>query len=411
MAKRGINIIDLNNMGGLEFLLALYPILGQYVFGWLHLDLLILLILDFLAFSKKKGILKCKPLLWFNIFVIAHEIFVYILTGANNQTHLNYFISIVIFLLSIFVVVPALDFKKFSNSVNFISVFCMIGLIYHFLLIQTGHSVSPIPILPDLLGESSRLHEIGERPVSFFWEPSGYITYMMIPLFLSLIERNFVWSAIIMFTVLLSTSTNGIVFSFILIVGYVLTQKIGTKYKLIMVVFGVAFAYFLINSSLFESGVEKINETDYEHTSRLYNGPTIVANLPTNHLILGIPRFNVYEYYSKTSYLGATQLLEKDDEIFLPTLYFIITKYGLVTLAIYIWLLVYIFKKDRKIWPYLIVIVVGMFSQIAVLNLSWTYSMIFMLCFIGYEAKFSNSIIHPKYIKNEDINANNAVCK
>jgi len=410
MVRKGSNKIDLKNVGGMELLLALYPILGQYVFGWLHLDLLILLLLDFLAVNKKKGFLKCKPLMWFALFVMAHEIIVFVLTGANNRTHLNYFISVVIFLISIFIIVPAVDFKKFLNSVNLVSVFCIIGLVYHFLLIQTGHTVSPIPIIPDILGETSRLHEIGERPVSFFWEPSGYITYMMIPLFMSLIERNFVWSAIIMFTVLLSTSTNGIVFSFILIGGYVLTQKIGTKYKLIMVIFGVAFAFFLINSSLFESGVEKINETDYEHTSRLYNGPTIVANLPTNHLIFGIPRFNVYEYYSKTSYLGDTQLLEKDDEIFLPTLYFIITKYGLVTLAVYIWLLVYIIKRNRKIWPYLLVIIVGMFSQIAVLNLSWAYSMIFMVSLINYDAPLFNRKIHPNLINNESIDTNNAVC-
>ena len=403
------SIINIKDIGALEFLLALYPILGQYVYGWLHLDLLLSLVLSFMALTKKKGLLKCKPLLWFTVFVIVHEIVVFIMTGASNQTHLNYFISIVIFLSCIYIIVPAVDFKKFENSVNLVSVFCVIGLIYHFLLIQTGHSVTPIQLLPDF-GETSRLHEIGERPVSFFWEPSSYISYMMVPLFLSLIRRKFIWSAVIMFTVLLSTSTNGIVFSFILIGGYVLTQKIGLKYKLIMVVFGIAFAFFLVNSSLFESGVEKINETDYEHTSRLYNGPTIVTNLPTKHLVFGIPRFNVYEYYSKTSYLGATQLIEKDDEIFLPTLYFITTKYGLVTLAVYIWLLVYIFKRSRKLWPYLLVVVIGMFSQIVVLNLGWAYTMIFMLCFANYDVKISNRFFQINVKKDEDININHAIC-
>lgn len=398
--------------GILELLLALYPIFGQYVFGWLHLELFILLIIDMIALQRKAGLLKCPPLKWFSLFVLAHEFIVFFITGANNQTHLNNILSISIYIASVFIIAPAVDYRNYSKSLTIISIFCMIGLVYHFLLIQTGHSVTPIQILPDP-GSKSRLHEVGYRPVSFFWEPAGYILYMMLPLFISLIDKKFIFSAIIIFTVLLSTSTNGIVFAFIIIAGYTLTQKISKSLKIGMVIMGVFFAYFLFNSSLFESGVEKINETEFEHTSRLYNGPTMVSNLPVEHLLLGIPRFNAYDYYTQTSYLGATQLIEKNEEVFLSAVYLVIVKYGVISLAIYVWLLVYMGIKSRRLLPYLLVIVVGMFSQTAMLNMGWTNAMIFMFCFIMYDMnqqsiESKNRI--NKVLKNENTYANNPVC-
>lgn len=402
------------NFRALELLLAAYPILGQYVYGGFHLELFILLILDVLALQRKKGLLKCKPLIWFSAIAIIHEIVVFIITGANNQTHFNNIISIIIYIVSVFIIAPAVDFRRLSGAINIISIFCMLGLVYHFLMIQTGHSVTPIQILPDP-GSKSRLHEVGYRPVSFFWEPATYILYMMLPLFISLIERRFVFSAIIIFTVLLSTSTNGIVFAFIIIAGYALTQKISKSLKIGIVIMGIFFAYFLFNSSLFESGVEKINETEYEHTSRLYNGPTILEGLPKEHLIFGIPRFNVYEYYAHTDNLRGVYLIEKHNEIFLPTFYLIIVKYGILAFAFYLWLLIYIAVKSRRLWPYLLVIVVSMFSQTAVLNLSWTNTMIFMFSFIAYDTKWQSletqgQQILKKSFKNENTYSHNPIC-
>lgn len=413
MANTVASYNKLKHLHALEILLAAYPILGQYVYGGFHLELFLLLVMDVLALRREKGILKCKPLMWFSAIALIHELVVFLITGANNQTHVNNIISIVIFVFSVFIIAPAVDFRKLSGAIKIISIFCMLGLVYHFLMIQTGHSVTPIQILPDP-GSTSRLHGVGYRPVSFFWEPAGYILYMMLPLFISLIEKRFFFSAIIIFTVLLSTSTNGIVFAFIIIVAYALTQKISNSLKIGMVIMGFIFVFFLFNSSLFESGVEKIKETEYEYTARLYNGPTILTGLPHEHLILGIPRFNVYEYYTKTDYLSGTLLLEKNEEIFLPTFYSIIVRYGLISFFFYLWLLIFIAKKSRRIRPYLIVIVVSMFSQSALFNLSWTNTMIFMFSFVAYDMNQqpieSTNIRVKKVLKDESTYANNTIC-
>ena len=377
--KTLVNYLQLDHVGGLELLFAFYPILAGYSYGFLHMDLFLLLILDMMAMSRKKGILRCTPLKWFVVLVIVHEITVFLITGGSS-THLNNFISICIFIFSLFIIAPAINYEKLTGSISWVSILCMAGLLYHFLLIQVGHSVSPLLLLPNPGGES-RANEIGDRPVSFFWEPAAYAAYMLIPLFSFITERKFAWTGVIAFTILLSTSTNGIVYSFVILAIYAFSQKVKKSVKYGIMILSIVLAFFFATSSLFEAGRDKIDSTEYEKTSRLYNGPALLMNLPTEHLLWGIPRYNIYQYYSQTNYLGATYLMEKNEEIFVPVFYFIITKYGIFVMIIYIWYIIFLFRKDKRLWPYLTTVVLSMFVTSNILSSFWVYQMAFIFAF------------------------------
>lgn len=385
----------IGKIGPLEFLFAMYPILVAYNYGPLRFDMLILLIMLFLALQKKKGYLHFKPLLFLSIFILAHELIWFVVTGGSI-TQLNNFISIVLFISALFVITPALDSQKMINSISIVSLFVVLGLIYHLLILQTGSTVSPLRILPDP-GADSRFHEISTRPTSFFEEPSGFITYMLMPLLFSLIEKKYVLTGIVAIFILLSTSTNGIVFLFLMLIIYILTQRISKMAIVTIVIGGIALGYLFMNNEAFEKGRDKLETTEYDQTSRLYNGPEVVFNMPTEHLYLGIPYHTIDEYYLKTRYLKDVVLLESHSgAFFVSSFWLIIIKYGIVGLFLVLYLYVSILKRTKLIWPYMIIFIVAMFSQSTFLNSGWTFQLIFMMAYIRFLDNNSDLMFNRK---------------
>ena len=115
----------------------------------------------------------------------------------------------------------------------------MVGLLYQWGLIAAGGEVRPIQ-LPFLDMGESRLETFSVRPSSFFMEPAAYVAFMYLPLAFSLIERKFIWTAAIILSEFLTTSTTGLLTSFIVLIVYVFTQKVNFKIRFFTVAMGVA---------------------------------------------------------------------------------------------------------------------------------------------------------------------------
>lgn len=103
----------------------------------------------------------------------------------------NSFIADVIYLVSIIIIVPHLDFEKLKNAIYIVSIVCIIGMFYHVILIMSGQSIQPIklPFMPDMSSQT-RLYSFLDRPTSFFWEPQSYASFMLVPLFFTLYEKR-----------------------------------------------------------------------------------------------------------------------------------------------------------------------------------------------------------------------------
>lgn len=375
-----IELPSVKNVGSLEILLASYPILVAYQYGFLRFDVLILLIMSAISFAKRKIILKNKRLTLIFLYVILHE-FIWLFVTGGSQTQINNIISLVVIIGSVFIIVPAIDAVKLKNSFYLIGLIVMAGLLYHVLVLARGGSITPIqiPFLPDM-GADSRFHEIYDnRPTSFFEEPAGAAVYLLVPFWFSLRDAKYLWSAVIGLFVLLSTSTNGIVFLAILSITYVGTQKLRWWNVVLIMIVGIGLGYIYLTNSAFEVGREKIEGTEYEQTSRLFNGPEIVTHMPSEDLIMGMPYHTIEDYYKSNSLKDAILLESHKGFYFVSAIWYIIIKYGIVGFLIFGFFYLWLFQRGKQIWPYLIVVLIGMVSSSTILNGGWAYQTIILL--------------------------------
>ncbi len=381
MYKKITEYFHLNKLGWFEFLFAMYPILAGYQYGSLPFNLLILLILDIWAIRKGAEPAKIKLLSIITLFILGHEIIVLLINDLDG-THINSIISTTVFLLSIFIILPAINYEKLVGALYVVGLISSIGIIYHVMLILSGNTVSPItlPFLPPL-PSNSRAFEDALRPRSFFWEPAAYVTFMMVPLFIALIERKMLMVFFFFFTMVLSTSTNGIVLGALMITIAVLIGNYRLKYKFVLAAFLLATSYLFMTSPIFESGLDKIENTDAETNVRLSSGPNLVFNMPTEHILLGIPVHDVNEYYAA----GNVKNARFGSEIFLPTFWNVLVTYGIIGVVLHMSLYVFVIYKCRKLLPYMIVLIVSQFVQSVGFNSIYVYQFLFIFSFIVYD--------------------------
>lgn len=373
--------LRLNQVGFLELCIAIYPILSGYAYGILHGSYFFIILFALFALTKKQHYVNMKMLAILIIFYFFHEFFLIFIINIKSY-FINNTITCLLSCLSIFPIVKSLNYKKFVGSLNWVSLICILGLLYQFILIKAGYTVHPLklPFMPSPPSDS-RLYEIIERPTSFFWEPAAFVTFMMIPLFISLKEKNFIWSGIIIFSMFLSTSSTGILLSMLMLIVYIFTQKIKLKTRLGILILGAGLLYFFITNDIFEYGRNKIENTDIEKTSRIINGPLLLNSLTTNEIIWGIPAANTEDYIKNNSLPGF--LYTHTGTIFISTFFLILAKYGILGLLLYLSLYFSIFLRNKSVLPYIVVIYLSMFFQgFGIGSNTFVFQLIFLYSFV-----------------------------
>lgn len=285
-------------------------------------------------------------------------------------------------LLSIFIIYPVLDFKRFHNSIMWVAYLSTGGIIYHFILLKAGQICTPIklPFMP-YMGKTSRLFEEIGRPTSFFWEPASFSSFMMIPFFLTLYKKKYYLSALFMFAMLLSGSTNAIVLSAILLLVYIFTQNVKFKYKVMVLALGAGMFYFMFNSDMFASGVNKLENEDYENNVRIWNGYLITSNTDFSDLILGVPECNITDHVSKNNITQAITFVG-EDVVYVTAIWTVLLAYGVVGLFLFIRFYFRITKDCRPLFPLVIVLIISSFVQsISPGTFTYTFQMIVLLSF------------------------------
>lgn len=382
--KKIIEYFHLNNIGGLELFFAFFPILSQYNWGRVYGELIALVIMIIVSVIKKKHPVPFKPLLIFLIFFIIHEIPIVIWYNGNIFGYLQCIISMV----AVFLVVPALRMDKLIGSIYLVGLISMAGLLYHYLLLLSGNAwdIHPLtlPFLPEFASESRAMGIIA-RPTSFYWEPASYVTFMMVPLFFSMLERKYAMSIAIVLFNLLSGSTNGIALSFAMLVFYVLTQKVKVYSKIILVLVGVGLGYFMLNSDLFEQGVEKLNNTEMDANQRLHNGTALISAMPLEHILFGFPADNVTSYYHSDFRISSSSIIPLDisGNVFVSDLWRVLAKFGILGYLLYWNIYLWFFRKEKSTRPYILTLVVGMISQSLFLGAFFTFQMMVLLIHVN----------------------------
>lgn len=375
--------IEIGRTGLFEFLIAVYPILSGYAYGWIHLNDIVLLLICLMAYYKTGNLTQYKHFKILSVVFFLHELIVWLFFTDMPSYMLNNTLSILIYILSISIIVPAIDFKRYIHAIVIVSIIVSLGLIYHFILIRTGHSVSPIPF-PGLPSPSitSRLFEIGDRPVSFFWEPAGYANYMLIPMAYFLMKKKYIIVFIITSLLFLSTSSTGVLLSLMLILFSAITNsKNGFRSIFFSICLLSALVYFLLHSEFFAASVDKIENTDIETTSRLFNGPELFRSLKPIHFLLGIPYANVTDYFFQGASMN-TSLMVKNDTVFVPTFYLMIAKYGVFIFVIYLYLYLKPVFLNKELISFVIILFISFFFASNAFSSYFVFQMIFIYSYL-----------------------------
>lgn len=382
-----------HRFGIVEFLICSFTILTPYGIGFIRFDMILPLIIGYLALRRKRHNLYVNytPFLLLFAYTILHELLLALFLDNIPSYYINSTLLLTLLLMPTFLITKAIDFDKFVNALFIVSFVVVLGVFYHVLIILGGGEVTPIkiPLLP-FVENGSRLVELGQRPKSFFLEPSNVNNFLMFPLFLSLYYRKIIVAAFIIMGILLTTSTNGIVTTSIMILVYLLSQKVGWKTWLIFLILIPVSVGMYLTSEMFEFGRNKVENTDVERNVRTINGPMLVMGMPKEHLIVGYPAPNVEDYKNKTDYITGVYLIvdEKDDSIFVSTFWAIISKFGIVGLFLFFFAHYKLFKQCKGLVIYFVPAFILMFSGGVVgMNNSMFIWTVNILSFASFERK------------------------
>ena len=357
MIKKIIDYLSLRQAKGIELFFAVIPILSGYGFLGLPLQVILWALLFLILFFKPKRQINItnKPLILMVSFVLIHD-FIYLFIANGN---INAYIQQILMFGSILLGIRVLDLEKLKGSLNFIAFLSIIGLLYQWSIIAAGGEVHPIQ-LPFLQMSENRIDGLSIRPSSFFMEPAAYVAFMYIPLAFSLIEKKIIWTIVIILSDFLTTSTTGLLTSFIMLIIYVFTQRVSFKLRLLTIAIGSAMIFALANVEAFQTGVNKLEDTDVETNMRLSQGPYVVSTMKPVEMIAGAAYHNAYDYCSDGR---APMVVFYKDEVYMSTVWMVILKYGFIGLLLYLAFYFNVARLNRETIPLVVCLGAVMFSS------------------------------------------------
>lgn len=363
-------------LGVPELVVAMFPILVAYPN---YIGIIAMSIIALYFGAKRKSIYWYRPLLFYIIFYIVHEILLLFLLPEIPGYFINRTIMTTISLLLVLIIAPNLRYEKMYNSLILVSIICIIGLLYHLFIVITGGIVSTIqiPLLPKVAPSYLIEGDGLERPCSFFIEPAAFAAFMMAPLAWSLIKNKMVMAVIISVAVLLSTSTNGYAFTAIIWIVFLITQNQISLTKKIMFVGLVAILFYWgMGKGFFDIGLAKINNTNYSDDVRLTSGLNLYKDIPFIYKITGIDAANVYDFLAQNPGIiqGNYVISISARGVYLTTFWDQAIKFGFM--GVFLYLYCYLgFWEEKRLRPYIVVCLVSLFSQSG----SFVFPMIIMI--------------------------------
>lgn len=376
MIGKILDYLNIRQAGGIELYFATLLIFSAYSFNGIPLQVILwCLLLVFLLTKKncKKNVFR--PLAILAVYILIHD-FVYLFVANGN---VNAFIMQIVYFGCMIMAINVFDINKLKGSLNVIAIISMIGLLYQWGIIAAGGGVHPIEI-PFLDMEKNRLESFSVRPSSFFMEPAAYVEFMYIPLMFSLIDKKFIWTAIIIISEFLTTSTTGLLTSFIMLIAYIFTQKMSIKIRLFTLLLGGAMLFSLKHVEAFKGSTEKLDNTDVETNVRLTQGPYVVSTMNREEIICGAPYSSAYQYCSSGR---APYVMYYGKEVYMSTAWRLILIYGFIGLYLYLLFYYKIIRENRETIPLVACLIVIMFSSGFGVGLSFVYSGIplLLLCY------------------------------
>lgn len=388
MVHKIVDYLNLRDVGLFELFYASIFILSAYSLYGIPLSAVLWVLFAFLLLFKKKQncITSSKPLIYLAVYCILHE-FVYLFIANGN---FNAFILQIAYFWCIYKAPSIIDVNKFKGAINWIAIISMGGLLYQWAIIASGGDVRPIG-LPFLEMSENRLEVFSIRPSSFFMEPAAFVAFMYAPLAFSLIDKKYIWTFIIILANFLTTSTTGILTSFILLGVYVFTQKVSFKVRLLVIMLGAILFVSLTNVEAFQAGVSKLEETDTESNIRLAQGPYIVSTMHQHEYLFGAAYHDAFHYCLAGR---APMVVFYTESVFMSTFWLILLHYGVTGMILYLLFYYRFIKIDRATLPLIVCLVATMFSSGYGVGPNFVYTSIILFMIVQSKIRETKELLY-----------------
>ena len=384
-------IINIKQWSLLETMIAMYLMVSGWTLSPIPVYLWWAVLMDMVAFKRyhfnpKRMFPQYRVLFW---FIMVHQfLWIFIVNGISS-TYFNAWLSMVITMGSVFFVAPVLNYEKLKAPIFFLTIVSILGIIYQLLSLSRGLPIGQLYVPPFSSSQDLSNIELLDyfRPSSFFSEPAAYCQYMLVPLYITLMDEKYFGSFIIILTMLLSTSTSGVVLSFMMLGVYIFTQKVSLKLKILVVVGAICVGIALVKSDMFEATMDKVERTELSENERTSIGFTLLPQLDSQDLLFGISYANISDMYNAGKLKVDTfTWIGKNGKtvVFVPTFWNMLFIFGIFGLIIYLSVYYHLIRQTRLLLPYFIVVIAKMFSDPTGIGATHLFEICFMMSFIRW---------------------------
>lgn len=273
------------------WLVPWYRILAMYKIGGVSLSLLIFTPMLLVMVLKKKQLNIDKSLIALYVVLMVVQFIQLSMPEIRVSVTRNNMIMDTIFLVTIICAANYIKLEELMKPYMFACGIFIAGLFYQvFLLFVLRVPLwGPIVLFPGLLGEENvAISDEIMRPMSFFPEPQGYATFISLFLIIMLEEKKYIWAAIATLSILLSTSTEGLVLVAIIWFLFVIFSKTSTFGKICTIIVIMLVVRYYSMLEYFEVGYNKLIETDVEKNLRLVNAYRMLQDFESNQWWFGV---------------------------------------------------------------------------------------------------------------------------
>lgn len=344
--------------------LVLFQLLFVYatpIPGFSVADVMLLLLLPLMTLNlikkNKINLVIYKPLYFILVYIIFQMLIIFILKDESSVIDIGTrTMRFTIYLITLIVFVPVyFDIKLGIKILRYVCIISTLFLFIQIILVKTTGvylpgTLSGLPIMRDELSIfNNNVTQWGVlvRPRSFFTEPAHYAGYNLLYLVLGLFsEKNnikqYISEVVVSVGLILSNSTTGILICLIIWMIWIIKQIIKSdsrKNKLITLIIIMLVIPILleiiVSSNNFQILIQRVFDAN---TGGL--GGAAIGRLGNYSTVFSLEGKSIYKVIFGR---GMVEL-----PFFMPSIARIFYYYGIVGIALFAYLLIYMLKKINK---------------------------------------------------------------
>lgn len=352
--------------------LSAYPIMGSsIVLG----EILLLGSSAFLLIFNRK-FCDVKGLGWFWLYILIQSLVLALLSVPYAEFRLT-IIKFILLSMRFFIVLVIASRINPKLLYKIYWIICLIAIGFVFIqAIQIWILNVPMTIMipfADLSSKAETLSYIENRPCAFFLEPQHLCSFFMPLVVIELNKENYVKAGILTFTILLTTSTQGLICAAAVWIMFLLTDDARKlRSKLIILLLILVFVILFLYSNLFVGSLEKLQNTSLDTNIRTVRSFEVFKAMPFFDKITGIGMSNVNNYLKYSHVCSEWILSEKAPaRNFISSFFGNFVEFGVVGGICYLLMTASMFKSANKTGRiFVILILLSALSQTITYN-SW----------------------------------------